>query len=489
MKRDNPLIDKRWRLKSAPSLLVMCMLGWILMPPAARADDDVQSLKRQLEVLQRKIEQLEKNQAQQKVTQEQQEQFQKELEAKVQKAEEGVFPANVVTAGDSPGSFKLPGINTSLTIFGFIKGDAIFNSRSAGVNAVADQFFIPGAIPVGPGAGNNEKKQITFHARQSRLGIRTSTPDTPFGAFTTLVEGDFFGTPSNFDETNSNGAAFRLRHAYATLGNLGVGQYWTAFENPEALPDVLDFGGAVGQIFARQAQVRWTQPFRAGSGIKAASWEVSLENPESLIANSFGPIFRGDDDRYPDIVGRVNLSGAWGSFWVAALVRDIRLDAAANALAPGSPAVADHKLGVAGQVGAMVSLATFFPGSGKDDVRLWLNYGNVIGRYQEFGFFPDGILINGRIELANQLSGFAAYRHFWTPVLRSSFVVSASDADNPAGTPGSANASARSFHVNLIWSPIAPVDVGVEYLYGRRQIENGQSGALNRVQFSAKYAF
>jgi len=489
MRSNNLSLDGRWRPKDARVPFVMCMLGWMLLAPAARADDDVQSLKRQLEALQRKIEQLEKNQAQQKATQEKQEQFQKELEAKARKSEETGSTPKVVTAGDIPNSFKFPGMKTSLSIFGFVKGDAVFSSRSAGVNAAADQFFIPALIPVGPGAGNNEKNQVTFHARQSRIGIRTSTPDTPFGTVTTLIEGDFFGSPLNLDETNSNGAALRLRHAYGTIGNLGVGQYWTAFENAEALPDVLDFGGPVGQIFARQAQVRWTQPFRAGSGIKSASWEVSLENPESLIANSFGPLFRPDDDRYPDIVGRVNLSGDWGSFWAAALIRDIRLDAAANALGAGSPAVNDNKRGVAGQVGAMIPLAGFFPALGKDDLRLWLNYGNVIGRYQEFGFFPDGILINGRIELANQLSGFAAYRHFWTPMLRSSFVLSASDADNPAGTPGSTNTSARSFHANLIWSPITPVDVGLEYLYGRRQIENGQSGTLNRVQFSAKYAF
>lgn len=488
MQKDKVSMLRHRSRSDASVLLRMSVLGVLLAAAPARAEDDVQALKRQLEALQQKIEQLERNQAQQNAVQQKQEQVQKELQSKAQKTD-SVFPANVVTAGDFPGSFKLPGTNTSFSIFGFLKGDAVFSSRSAGVNSAADQFFSPAAIPVGPGAGDNEKRQVTLHARQSRFGIRTVTPATPFGPVTILVEGDFFGTPSNLDESTSNGAAFRLRHAYATIGNLGIGQFWTAFENPAALPETLDFGGPVGEIFVRQAQVRWTQPFQAGGGIKAASWEISLENPESLIANRFGPTFRADDDRYPDIVGRVNLTTDSGSFWGAVLVRNIRLDVPANALGTGSPAVSDSKLGAAVQLGAILPLARLGPGFAKDDVRLWFNYGNVTGRYQELGFFPDGILINDRLELATQISGFAAYRHFWTPTVRSSFVLSGSRADNPAGTPGSANASARSFHTNLIWSPIAAVDLGVEFIYGRRQIESGPSGDLNRVQLSGKYAF
>lgn len=436
--------------------ILFATLGLLLSPTAARADD-LQVLKQQLEAVHKKIEQLEKG---------------------AQKA----APANAVTAGDFKGSFKLPGTDTSLSIYGFVKGDAIFSDRSAGgQNAIGDQFLLPSAIAVGPTAGANEKRQLTLHARQSRLGIRSVTPNTPWGPVTTLFEWDLFGASlaggpglanSAGDELVSNRTAPSLRHAYGTIGNLGVGQFWTAFENPAAIPDTLDFGGPVGNIFVRQTQARWTQPFQGGS------WELSLESPESAIATDAGTVLRPDDDRYPDIVARVNfLKTSYGDFWGSVLVRNIRID---------QPAVTANKWGAAGQVGVVLPFKT---ATGTDDFKAALNFGNVIGRYQELGFFPDGVLIDNQLELSNVVSGFAAYRHFWSPQLRSSLVVSASRANHPAGAPGTLNKASQSAHLNLIWSPFSAADLGAEYIHGRREIQSGLSGNLNRVQFSGTYRF
>jgi hypothetical protein len=116
--------------------------------------------------------------------------------------------------------------------------------------------------------------------------------------------------------------------------------------------------------------------------------------------------------------------------------------------------------------------------------------GNGIGRYNNPGFYVDGVIdASGRIALPDIVGGYVAYRHFWAPDLRSSLVLSASRADNPAGTFGTINKSDRSAHVNLIWSAAKNVDVGIEYIRAQRETEDGQDGSLNRVQFSAKYAF
>lgn len=412
-------------------------------------------LKAQIEALQRSIAELEKKQAS--------------------------APGNAVTGGDVPGSFKLPGTDTSLSIYGFVKGDVIFSNPSAGgQNSISDQFLNPGGIPVGPTAGANEKNQLTLHARQTRLGVRSSTPSTRWGPVTTVLEVDFFGPTlgggpalanSAGDELVSGRTAPALRLAYGTIGKLGVGQFWTAFENQAAIPDTLDFGGPVGNIFVRQTQVRWTQPFSRGN------WEISLESPESAIASG-GVLLRPDDDRYPDIVGRVNLlKTPNGDFWGSILARNIRID---------QPGTVDNKWGAAIQLGAIIPFKTSV---GTDDFKIAVNYGNVIGRYQELGFFPDGVLVNNQLELLDVVSGFASYRHFWSPQLRSSLVLSASSADYPSGAAGTLNKAARSAHVNLIWTPFPSVDLGIEYIYGRREIQNGQDGDLNRLQFSAKYAF
>lgn len=218
--------------------------------------------------------------------------------------------------------------------------------------------------------------------------------------------------------------------------------------------------------------MRWTQPFKGGN------WELSLENPESAIATSAGTVLRPDDDRYPDIVARVNfLKTAYGDLWGSVLVRNIRIDQAGTA---------DNKWGAAGQLGIILPIKT---STGTDDFKAVVNFGNVVGRYQELGFFADGILVNNQLELSNVVSGFAAYRHFWSPKWRSSLVASASRANHPTGTSGTLNKSAQSLHANLIWSPFSAVDLGVEYIYGQREIQSGLSGSLNRVQFSGTYRF
>jgi hypothetical protein len=382
----------------------------------------------------------------------------------------GQAPAGPVTGGDTPGSFKLPGSDTSVRIGGFLKLDAVFSSRSAGVNNQGDQLLTPQTIPVGPGAGDNERRQLTLHARESRLNVGTSTP-TKHGPLVTFVEGDFFGSPGNESVSNSND--FRLRHAYGSLGGLLAGQTWTTFMHVPGLPETVNFGGTVGEIFVRQAMVRWTQKVGAGD------WAVALENPEAVVAlPGTATTFRADDDRFPDIAGRVTFGAGAAKLWAGALVRNIRVDSAA------APASDDDKWGAA------LSVAGVVPVFERDDFRFLAYGGNSIGRYNTPGFYVDGVVDSGgQLSLPKVFGGFVAYRHFWTSELRSSFVLGGSRADNPSGTFGAINKSDRSAHVNLFWSPWKTVNLGAEYIHARREIESGQSGSLNRVQLSAQYSF
>jgi hypothetical protein len=398
-----------------------------------------------------------------------------ELDRKQQTAlrEQSDAAKTVVTAGATKGSFKLPGSDTSVTLGGYVKLDAVFSNPSAGVGSTADLFLQPNAIPVGPGNSDNERNQVKFGARESRMFAKTSTP-TAWGDLVTYVEGDFYGADGN--ESVSNSSGLRIRHAYGSLGPLLGGQTWTNFMYVPALPETLDFGGPVGQIFDRQAQVRWTQPFDATGSIASGRWSVALENPESVVTVPGGASFRADDDHFPDITGQIQFDTSTGRIAVSALLRQIRADSK-------TPAVVDQSMGGA------LSVAGVIPTLGKDDVRFTLSAGNAIGRYAN-GFFPDAIVgTDGRARLARQWGWYGAYRHFWNDSLRSNVVLSSASASNPAGTSGSTNRSTQSAHVNLIWSPVANTDLGVEYIVANRRTEDDASGHLNRLQASAKYTF
>jgi hypothetical protein len=92
----------------------------------------------------------------------------------------------------------------------------------------------------------------------------------------------------------------------------------------------------------------------------------------------------------------------------------------------------------------------------------------------------------------------------WTNTLRSSVDVG---RDVAFGTPELRNAAitplaiANGFNrsewsgaLNIIWSPIPPIDTGFEYIYGSRQtpVRNGATsnfGHENRIQWGAKAYF
>lgn len=374
---------------------------------------------------------------------------------------------NAVTGGATKGSFKLPGSDTSVTLGGYVKLDAIFSDRSAGVGSTGDQELEPGAIPVGPNAGDNERNQVKFHARQSRLFAKTSTPTT-YGELGTYLEFDLFGASGNESVSNSNN--LRVRHAYGTLGPLLFGQTWTTFSDVEAYPETVDFGGTVGQIFARQAQLRWTQPFAGGE------WAVALENPETVVSLPDATAFRADDDRVPDLTAKIRFNTAFGKYSLAALAREVRVDSGTAPLARAQ------------KHGAAIGANGIVP-FGQDDLRFSVYVGDVLGRYTA-GYFTDGVLTaDAQLQLPRQWVAAAAYRHFWTPTLRSTIALSKLASEQTAAVAGAVNRDAESAHLNLIWSPFEQTNFGLEYIYAQRETQNGQSGKLRRVQFGAQRLF
>ena len=127
------------------------------------------------------------------------------------------------------------------------------------------------------GSTDGEKKELHFHAKESRLWFKSFTP-TDWGALVAYIETDIFNLQSTDSERVTNGNTPRLRHAFGSLCNLLAGQTWTTFMAVYTFPELNDLGGPAGQIFGRQAQVRWKQPTGWGS------WQVALENPETTLS-------------------------------------------------------------------------------------------------------------------------------------------------------------------------------------------------------------
>src|SRR5205085_234252 len=93
----------------------------------------------------------------------------------------------------------------------------------------------------------------------------------------------------------------------------------------------------------------------------------------------------------------------------------------------------------------------------------------------------------------------AGYQHWWTPTLRSTIDFSINHSDVPgsvtqAATGGSTGAAASNkelslSHVNLIWSPVAFVDLGIEGAWGHRVVVSNVKGDAWTLQSSLKFRF
>jgi hypothetical protein len=86
------------------------------------------------------------------------------------------------------------------------------------------------------------------------------------------------------------------------------------------------------------------------------------------------------------------------------------------------------------------------------------------------------------------------YQHWWTPELRSTVDFSMEHSDNnafylQASGRAAANKELDLAHANLIWSPVAFVDLGVEGAWGHRQTVSNLRGDAWTMQTSLKFRF
>ena len=126
-------------------------------------------------------------------------------------------------------------------------------------------------------------------------------------------------------------------------------------------------------------------------------------------------------------------------------------------------------------------------GWAKDDITWQFTVGNGIGRYlnesDDAGLATNYIVVPTTAAAANnvlvrtipEFGASAGYQHWWWPNLRSNVSFGVSREQIPSQLVGpleavNANKQVVTAHVNLIWSPVAFVDTGIEYMWGQRLV-------------------
>lgn len=349
---------------------------------------------------------------------------------------------------------------------GYVKFDANvseFQRADPPAGDLVRDFYLPGAIPV---AGAGEGPKVDLNGRQTRLWLAANS--TVGGhRIHAKVEGDFQALPGNGDGRTTNPSNFALRRAYVSVDGWLFGQDWSTFQNVAALPETSDYlGPTEGTVFVRQALVRFTR----------GPISIAVENPESTLTPlAGGARIVADDNSLPDLVARLDVKRPFGEFALAGLARRISIH---------QGALDDATIGWGVSASGRVKVGA------RDDIRFMVTTGEGIGRYVGLNFANDAAIdAIGAVRPIPVTAGFVAYRHAWTDALRTTLTYSAQVVDNPASSGGGANHSAQSVHGNLVWSPLKGLDLGVEYMTARRELESGASGGLNRLQAFAKYGF
>lgn len=393
----------------------------------------------------------------------------KKLEADVRKLPEA---EDVVSVGEFPGSFRIPGTDAALKVGGQVRVTAVFSLDAIGT----DDRFVTSSIPVEGTEAAGKGARTTLSAAASRFNLDFRTP-TGVGAMRAFIEVGFNGTS---EPTFAN-----LRHAFGQWDHFILGQTWSTFADPEAEPFGIDNEGLNAISLFRQPQIRYTTPLW-----ETYAFAASIENPAPDVTNASGV------NQVPDLVlrlrwnptkgtGTLPLLGQVGHVQAALLLRQIRAESDLN---PNQVAVeGGYGLGVSGR------LRTGW-WSDLDDVTFSVYLGKGIGRYVtdlrtaggQDAYFD---VRTGEMTALGVTAAYVGYEHAWSRVLRSTLTLGWVWVDVLEAQPNDALKETRRFSLNLAWTPIPRLDLVAEVLSGTRVNKDLLSGTATQIQLGSRFRF
>ena len=346
-----------------------------------------------------------------------------------------------------------------------VRVDSTFDNQNSG----NEDRFTPALIPVESQPNRGGGSHFNMNARGSSLSLDVRAPDLP-GDPRFYYNNDFFGGGVN------SGMGYRLKHLYGQFFNITAGFTYSIFEDPDVWPDTVDFEGPNSMIFARQATVRYLVPLNE-------NWQINfgVQQPASEVDN-MGLADVSSVNHAPD--GGFNVrwekAGA-GHVQFATLLRDIGADSQA--------------LGNENVLGWGLMLSAGLDVYKRDTVQAQVTYGEGYFHYINDNFtyagFAGGDAAYDKSQDLSALpcfSAMAGYTHHWTDKFRSTASFGYVHLDNEASEGPLAYHDTYYSSVNVIYQLRKRLSIGLEGLYGRKEVKNGDSGDVFRVQVGLHFA-
>jgi len=350
---------------------------------------------------------------------------------------------------------------------------------------------------------------------------------------------------------STNAQIPRLRLAYGTLGGFIAGQNTVPVTDNGAAAELLDFGGSFGVFgYARAPYVGYKMSvpwipgtsfgfyavdpdtevftpvgaFETDSALPGILGIPQLNQATPTISGTPGPTNIGVNiakSTLPDANFVLRFDQPWGHLQLAAIVQKLEIQ--------DGKFVSQEFLGYGGAFTGNVHPAWF--GWVKDNLGFGAFAGSGLGRYgggsgggsnpftnalaTNYGLV--GVACNQntgvgcygndpaatttvnaglvRAATVTEFGGNVNYQHWWTPTLRSTADFGIAHQDIPIdlvltnATTAGYNKELLAAHANLIWSPVAFIDTGVEYTFGHRVTLANTKGDDNTVAYTFRVRF
>ncbi|MBC6675662.1 MAG: DcaP-like protein [Acinetobacter sp.] len=391
---------------------------------------------------QQELAQLRAEVAELKALMQQQQQVQQQQAVQIQQVKAQPAP---VKAESPLSSFKSKS-GADINLYGFVRGDAnyIIEGADDDFNKVSS-------------SKEDVKDKLRATAKTTRLGLDFNTNvggDNKLGG---KVEVDFASSDNDKSEN------LRIRHAYLTYNNWLFGQTTSNFLSNHA-PEMIDFATNVGGGTVRIPQVRYgfnlapaTKLFIAaeeGNGSGTGGIKYSVPNLTAKLTQGF--------------------ADGKGSVSARALVENYKSaddSDTAWGLAAGVNYQVMDPLKLSADVSYVQGNSNYLYGS---NTAFYVN--PVNGNIEQNEAF--GVQVGGTYKFNEKLRSTLAYGALF-----------ADDGTDYARINDAANEEVYQAWINFIYSPVKPLDLGVEYINGKRDTFAGDSYKDNRVGLMAKYSF
>ena len=366
-------------------------------------------------------------------------------------------------------------------LYGFVMADAIYDFKRVDPDW-SDTLRVT-TIPTTSGQYGPDG-DFVYSVRQSRLGIKGEW-DTSAGKVSALFESELYGVGGDAGQTTP-----RLRHAWVTWENFGMGQYWSNFMDADVFPNTIDYWGPTGMVFYRNKQARYT------FNLAEDEFAVALEDPDTAltvgkfrddcveqVGNSCESTLGDDVKKWndlPDLTVRYRDNTDWGHWQLAGIARKLGYENRATGRKDS-------------EFGWGINASTVINTTARDRLKLQVVYGEGVGNYLNDGgvdLAPKSGSLEGNSATTVPLLGLVAYYdHYWNSKWSSSVGWSTVKLDTTGGQAGTEFEDGQIAQINLLHYPVDGVLIGGELIWGERNDVDGADGYDVRAQLSFKINF